>query len=298
MTTDTLSPMVETQTPRPFALSSTAGVLRSEDAPLLVGILNITPDSFYDGGRHFSPDAAIRRGVDLAGEGARWIDVGGMSSRPGAGEISADEEIRRIEPVIAELVLRCRGTWISVDTYRAEVARRALAAGATAVNDISALGDPAMTQILVDAKCPVVLMHMQGTPATMQDAPAYDDVWGEIIRFFEERMDRFVRAGGNENRIVLDPGVGFGKNLEHNVEILRGLSKIHSMGRPVMLGCSRKSFIHHLTGAAVSPDRRLPGSLAAAAAAILHGVQFLRVHDVADTAQFLKVFRTVTRHGG
>lgn len=286
-------------------LTSRAGTLRlGGGAPHLVGILNVTPDSFYDGGRHADAQAAVQAGMDLFAEGAAWVDVGGMSTRPGAAEIPVEEEIRRVEPVIAGMSSAAGGrAWISIDTYRAEVARRALDAGAACVNDVSGFSlDPEMIDCVASAKCPVVINHMKGAPRTMQDHPAYDSVWDELLRFFEDRLGRFVKAGGDESLAVLDPGIGFGKTLEHNLDILRHLDRLHVFGRPIFLGCSRKSFIQHLMSPSSpaftrlpqpSPDMRLPGSLAAAASAALHGAHLLRVHDVAQTAQFLKVFMAV-----
>ena len=301
-------------------------------APELVGILNVTADSFYDGGRYLDPPRAVRHGLDLFAAGASWVDVGGMSTRPGSEEIPEEEEISRVEPVIAGLVGSLRSNHetraasfesraasslpadghgemrhcVSVDTYRAKVAESALAAGASCINDVSGFGlDPAMCEFAASADCPVVINHMQGTPQTMQVSPSYDNLWDELLRFFESRLARFLKAGGRESNAMIDPGIGFGKTLGHNLEILRGLARLHQLGRPVFLGCSRKSFISDLNPQSLpagrrgairnpqSPKDRLPGSLAAAAWAALSRVQFLRVHDVAETTQFLKVFLAI-----
>ena len=309
--------------PREFVLTSRAGDLRLggpstelRASPELVGILNVTPDSFYDGGRYEDVASAVARGVELFEEGAAWVDVGGMSTRPGAAEIPVDEEIRRVEPVIRQLsalrlppppsASRRLPRWISIDTYRAETARRALDAGAACINDVSGFSlDPEMIDLAASAKCPIVINHMKGAPRTMQENPSYDSLWDDLLNFFEDRLNRFVKAGGDESFVLLDPGIGFGKTLEHNLDILRHLDRLHSLGRPIFLGCSRKSFIQNLLADSPSdasrhlptpPEDRLPGSLAAAAQAALQGVHLLRVHDVAETAQFLKVFREIA-HG-
>ena len=270
--------------------------------PALVGILNVTPDSFYDGGRYADVSQAVQRGLELFQAGAAWVDVGGMSTRPGSEEISVEEEIRRVAPVIRDLsAAHARGkprpapAWISIDTCRSAVAEKAMKAGAVCINDVSGFSlDPDMCEFAASARCPVVITHMKGTPKTMQIAPSYDCLWEELLRFFEDRIGKFVKSGGSESFVLIDPGIGFGKTLEHNVDILRGIDRLHRLGRPLFLGCSRKSFIQRLDPSAPSADQRLPGSLAAAAWAALRGVQFLRVHDVAETAQFLRVWKALT----
>lgn len=291
--------------PREFTLTSRAGSLQLAAAPKLVGILNVTPDSFYDGGRYVQVPDAIRRGLDLFASGASWVDVGGMSTRPGSDEIPAEEESARVVAVIEGLRSAAGpAAWISVDTYRASVAESAIHAGATCVNDVSGFSlDPRMCEVAASADCPVVINHMKGVPRTMQAGPIYDSVWDELLHFFESRLDQFVRSGGDERHVVFDPGIGFGKSPLHNLEILRGIDRLHRLGRPIFLGCSRKSFIEHLTRSAsasscpsaLPASDRLPGSLAAAIWAALLGVQMLRVHDVAETAQCLNLFLALSR---
>lgn len=293
----------------PFVLTAPSGRMEIGGAPKLVGILNVTPDSFFDGGRYNTPDSALRQGLRMFDDGASWVDVGGMSTRPGSDEISVRDEIDRVGEVISGLASarsrrkdKSQPAWISVDTYRAAVAECALREGADAVNDVSGFSlDPDMLAFAAAARVPVVVNHMKGRPKNMQDAPAYDSLWDELLNFFETQMNRFAAAGGREEHLILDPGIGFGKTLEHNIDILRGLDRLHALGRPVFLGCSRKSFIAGIMdsnrqseiGNPKSPADRLPGSLASAAAGALRGAHFLRVHDVAETAQFLSVFREV-----
>ncbi|MBI4179133.1 dihydropteroate synthase [bacterium] len=278
--------------------------------PELVGILNVTPDSFYDGGRYASLEDAVRRGRELFEEGAAWVDVGGMSTRPGSEEIPVEEEIRRVVPVIRELMQSRPESVVSVDTFRAAVAEAALDAGASRINEVAGFSlDPASLGVAARAGCPVVINHMKGTPRDMQRAPVYENLWEELLGFFESKIDAFVKAGGDESNILLDPGIGFGKTLEHNIEILRNLDNLHALARPIFLGCSRKSFIHGIANCGFriadlnsqsairnpqSPEDRLPGSLAAAAWAAGKGVRYLRVHDVAETAQFFKVWSVLS----
>jgi dihydropteroate synthase len=260
-----------------------------------MGVLNVTPDSFSDGGRFLKTDDAIRRAEALADEGADLIDVGGESSRPGAAAVSIEEEIRRVVPVIEQLAKRLPIP-ISIDTTKAEVGRRALAAGARMINDISALRfDPEMAPLAARAGVPVVLMHMQGTPKDMQDHPVYTDVVREITEFFEARIRFAEQAGIARERIVLDPGIGFGKTTDHNLEILARLDEFRSVGRPLLIGPSRKSFIGRVLGLPV--EERLEGTAAAVAVGILNGASIIRVHDVramgrvARTVEAIKRFR-------
>lgn len=262
---------------------------------LFMGVLNVTPDSFSDGGRFLKTDDAIRRAEALADEGADLIDVGGESSRPGAAAVSIEEEIRRVVPVIEQLAKRLPIP-ISIDTTKAEVGRRALAAGARMINDISALRfDPEMAPLAARAGVPVVLMHMQGTPKDMQDHPVYTDVVREITEFFEARIRFAEQAGIARERIVLDPGIGFGKTTDHNLEILARLDEFRSVGRPLLIGPSRKSFIGRVLGLPV--EERLEGTAAAVAVGILNGASIIRVHDVramgrvARTVEAIKRFR-------
>ncbi len=255
-----------------------------------MGVLNVTPDSFSDGGRFLDADAAVARGMQMVEEGADLIDVGGESSRPGAEPVSADEEIRRTEPVVQALAEA--GAAVSIDTTKAAVARVALAAGAVAVNDISAGRlDEGLPAVAAEFGAGYVAMHMRGTPQTMQIDPRYEDVVTEVVSFLEERAEALERAGVRRESIALDPGIGFGKTSGHNLTLLAHIDRLVELGRPVVIGCSRKSLIGDLTGAAV--DRRLPGSLAAHLWAWQRGVQVLRAHDVAETAQALTLWQAI-----
>ncbi len=260
-------------------------------APALVmGIVNVTPDSFSDGGRFAAPDAAVAHGLELVRQGADLLDVGGESTRPGSEPVPLDEELRRVVPVVRELAARA-GVPISVDTSKAEVARQALGAGAHVINDVTALlGDPDMAAVVRDLGAGVVLMHMQGTPATMQLAPTYADVVAEVMAFLEARLQAAVDLGIAGERVVLDPGIGFGKTSAHNRELLARLDQLQRLGRPVCLGVSRKGFLGRLLGR--SAGERLAGSLAAACFCLGRGAaQVLRVHDVAETRDAITVYR-------
>lgn len=259
---------------------------------LVMGVLNVTPDSFSDGGRFFSIEAALERAGKLLLEGADLLDVGGESTRPGAASVPADEEIRRIVPVIERLAAQ-GGTPISVDTQKPEVAHAALLAGASIVNDIAAnRADDAMARVVAEFGAGYVAMHMQGTPQTMQQSPAYSDVVGEVDNFFAERLAMLERLGVRREQVVLDPGIGFGKTLEHNLRLLAALPRFARQGRPVLLGVSRKSFLGKLTGTE-NPAERLPGALTCAALAVRDGVQLLRVHDVRETVQAVRVAEAI-----
>jgi dihydropteroate synthase len=255
--------------------------------PAVMGVLNVTPDSFSDGGSFLEPDAAVAHGRLLASEGADLIDVGGESTRPGSEPVSLEEELRRVVPVIERLAAAVE-TPISIDTRKASVARAALAAGATFVNDVSALrGDPDMAAVVADSGADVCLMHMQGEPETMQDDPRYDDVVSDVKDFLEERLAFAIGEGVTPERIWLDPGIGFGKTLDHNLELLRRLGELAAIGQPVVVGASRKRLIGTLTG---RPEGdRLAGSLAAAVLACERGAAMVRVHDVAATREALAV---------
>jgi len=253
----------------------------------VMAVLNVTPDSFYDGGRHFDAGRAIADGVAMAQAGADIIDIGGESSRPGAEPVSQADELARVIPVIQGLRRQC-ALPISIDSYKAPVVRAALDAGADIVNDISALGfDPAMAPLVANEKVPVVLMHMRGTPRTMQADPQYTDVVREVRDFLAERLYDAMDAGIDADSIVLDPGIGFGKTAEHNIQLLRGLSVLAALGQPLLVGASRKNFIGKILG--LDPDQRLEGSLAAAVAAVLGGANIVRVHDVAETCRAVRV---------
>jgi dihydropteroate synthase len=256
--------------------------------PLVMGIVNVTPDSFSDGGRHASTEAAVAHGLDLVRQGADLLDVGGESTRPGAAVVPAEEERQRVLPVVAALAAQTAGP-ISVDTSRAVVARACLERGAAIVNDVTGLGDPDMAGLVREFGAGLVLMHMQGTPATMQLDPRYEDVVGEIARFFQDRLACAEASGIAPAQVVLDPGIGFGKTLEHNLELLARLEEFQVLGRPLCLGVSRKGFLGQLLGRPL--DERLAGSLAA----VCHGqaraaVQVVRVHDVAQTRDAVTLF--------
>jgi dihydropteroate synthase len=257
--------------------------------PRLMGIVNVTPDSFSDGGDFADAGRAITQGLELAEAGAAILDIGGESTRPGSAAVSPGEEIARIEPVIRDLANR--GLTVSVDTRHAAVMQAALAAGARIVNDVTGLtGDPASLGVVAGAGCPVVLMHIRGEPRTMQDNPVYDDVLLDVFDWLEERVAACAAAGIPAGRIAVDPGIGFGKkSLAHNLPLLRGLSLLHGLGCALLLGASRKRFIGTLSGV-TEPKGRVPGSVAAGLYGVAQGVQILRVHDVAETRQALAVW--------
>ncbi|WP_371054800.1 dihydropteroate synthase [Rhodosalinus sp. K401] len=265
------------------------------DAPRLMGILNVTPDSFSDGGQHFEAGVAIARAQAMARDGADILDVGGESTRPGAHPLPEEEEIARTAPVIAALRGKVAAP-VSIDTRKAAVARAAVEAGARMLNDVSALThDPALAGYCAEAGLPVCLMHMQGTPETMQDDPRYDDVLLDVFDGLAARIAAAEAAGIARARIVADPGIGFGKTVAHNLALIRGLALFHGLGVPVLLGASRKGFIGKL-GGAPEAARRAPGSIAVALAGVTQGAQILRVHDVAETAQALRLWQAV-HHG-
>lgn len=261
------------------------------DRPRVMGIVNVTPDSFSDGGRHATAEAAIAHGLRLAAEGADILDVGGESTRPGAAPVPLEVELARVVPVVEGLV-RQAGLPISVDTFKPEVMRAAVAAGAGMVNDIYALRQPGALEAAAELGVPVVLMHMLGEPGTMQQAPAYDDVVGEVRRFLAERVFAAEMAGIERRRLVLDPGFGFGKSTAHNLALLAGLEGLAELGLPVLAGLSRKRSIGEITGRQV-PEERVAGSVAAHLLAAQRGARLLRVHDVAATVDALKVWQAV-----
>ncbi len=257
-----------------------------------MGVLNVTPDSFSDGGRFVRLDDAVARGVQMAEEGAAIIDVGGESTRPGAQPVGLDEELRRVIPVIARLRSRTQAV-LSVDTSKPEVMHAAAAAGAAMINDVRALRGSGALEAAVASGCAVCLMHMLGEPRTMQDSPSYQDVVAEVRQFFAERVAACLEAGLAAERIVLDPGFGFGKTLAHNLELLRHLGELSVDGLPILAGLSRKSMVGALTGRPAA--ERVHGSVALAAIAVLNSARILRVHDVAATVDALKVVEQVTR---
>jgi dihydropteroate synthase len=256
----------------------------------VMGILNVTPDSFSDGGRHAAPEAAQAAARTMAAAGADLIDIGAESTRPGAAPVDLATERARLAGVLPGLA----GLAWSIDTRKAAVMADALAAGASLINDVSALGhDPAALALVAASNAPVVLMHAQGDPQTMQQSPHYDDALFDVFDWLAARIATCEDAGIARDRIIVDPGIGFGKTLDHNLALLRGLALFHDLGVPVLLGASRKQLISRMVGA-VPPDERLPGSLALALHAAAHGVQIVRVHDVAATVQALSVWHSAT----
>ncbi len=257
--------------------------------PKLMGVVNVTPDSFSDGGRYLDAEAAIAHGEKLLRDGAEILDVGGESTRPGAVEVDEAEELRRTKPVVEALG---GDATVSIDTSKLVVAEAALDAGASIVNDVTALRrDPEMAALCADRGVGVVLMHMPGNPRTMQDDPRYDDVVDDVKSFLAARMEFAVREGVAEERIWLDPGIGFGKTVEHNLELLRRLAEPRDLGRPLVIGTSRKSFIGKIDGSEV--EERIGGSIASSVLAAAEGADVLRVHDVAEMAQAMRVVEAV-----
>lgn len=267
------------------------GRLLRLDRPRVMGIVNVTPDSFSDGGAHFEPEAAIAHGLRLVEEGADLLDVGGESTRPGAEPVPVEEELRRVLPVIEGLAARVPVP-ISIDTRHAEVMRAAVAAGAGMINDVQALRGPDALDTAAALGVPVVLVHMRGEPQTMQAAPEYADVVGEVHRFLAERLFACELAGIPKRHIVVDPGFGFGKTTAHNLALLAHLRRFTELGVPVLAGLSRKRSIGELTGRE-RPQDRVAGSLAAHVLAVQNGAQLVRVHDVAATVDALKVWQAV-----
>lgn len=259
------------------------------DRPLVMGVVNATPDSFSDGGRFAAPEAAIDHGLRLIGEGADLVDLGGESTRPGAPEVPEDEELRRVIPLVEALA--GRGVPISVDTAKPGVMRAALAAGASIINDVTALDAPGAIDAVRGSGCGLVLMHMQGTPRTMQADPRYGDVVADVAAYLRARFKAARAAGIDADRIALDPGFGFGKTAAHNVELLARLSELTALGAPILVGLSRKSTLGAITGRPV--DQRLHASVAAALLAAERGARIVRVHDVSATVDALKVWCAV-----
>jgi dihydropteroate synthase len=254
-----------------------------------MGIVNATPDSFSDGGSYADAGAAAEAGALMAQQGAAIIDVGGESTRPGAATVWEGDELERVLPVVQRL--STGGNAVSIDTRKAGVMSAAIGAGATMVNDVSALlWDPLSAETVAKAGVPVVLMHHRGDPATMQDAPRYDDVLVEVYEWLEDRIAAAEEAGISRDKILVDPGIGFGKTVAHNLELMNGLALLHGLGCPIVIGASRKRMIGALSGEAPA-DQRLPGSLALALKAVEQGAQIVRVHDVPETVQALKVWR-------
>lgn len=264
------------------------------EKPLLMGIVNVTPDSFSDGGEYFCEEDAIARGLRLAEQGADILDIGGESTRPGARAVNAKEESTRVVPVIRALARQVKVP-LSVDTYKSAVARAALDAGASIINDISAFRfDPLMARVAARAGAGAVLMHIKGRPRSMQHDPTYRNVVDDIRAYFKRRRLAALRAGIQPEQLAFDPGIGFGKTVSHNLTILRRLAEIRIPGRPLVIGVSRKSFIGKLNGGS-EPRDRLPGSIVAAVAAVAAGCNVLRVHDVVETRQALTTYRSIAK---
>jgi dihydropteroate synthase len=258
---------------------------------LIMGVLNVTPDSFSDGGHYFSKEQAIKQALNLVAEGADIIDIGGESTRPYAEKVSLDQEMERVIPVIEELS-KTVNVPISIDTYKAKVAHAAVRAGASIINDISALRfDPEMVSVAQAARVPLILMHMKGTPGNMQDNPAYDNLMGEIISFFHDVIEGAVKNGISEDMIILDPGIGFGKNFNHNLMIIRDLKRLADIGLPVLLGSSRKAFIGKILDK--TPDERDTGTMATVAAGIMNGAHIVRVHNVRMAKETAKIVDSI-----
>jgi dihydropteroate synthase len=262
--------------------------------PIIMGIVNVTPDSFSDGGRFLAPDEAVAHALSLIRDGADLLDIGGESTRPGAAEVPVAKEIERVAAVIRGIKEQSDAL-VSIDTRKASVARAALDAGADMVNDISALGDPEMGPVVADAGCPIVLMHMQGAPHTMQARPHYDDVVAEVCDFLGQAVARAVAAGIDRDQTIIDPGIGFGKTVSHNLELLRGTRRLASLGRPILIGTSRKSFIGRLLDA--EPGERLIGTIASCVWTRAFGAAIFRVHDVADVAAAFQITAAIEHPG-
>jgi dihydropteroate synthase len=263
------------------------------DPPLVMGILNVTPDSFSDGGEYGDEAGAVARAHAMLLQGADIIDVGGESTRPGSVGISEAVELERVLPVVEQLVAAPDAPLVSVDTRRAGIARACVNAGASVINDVTGFRDPAMIEVAAGCDAGLVVMHMLGSDfATMQDDPHYDDVVAEVAAFLGERAAALEAVGVDPRRIAVDPGIGFGKTLEHNLDLLRGLPAIAALGYPVLVGASRKRFIGHILGEE-DPKRRVAGSVGAAAYAVMNGADVVRVHDVAETVQALRVIAAI-----
>jgi dihydropteroate synthase len=267
------------------------GRLDFSGGTLVMGVLNVTPDSFSDGGQFFDTDKAIEHGLQMVANGAAIIDIGAESTRPGAEPVSADEQVKRVIPVI-EAIAKKIDMPISIDTYNVKVAKAALDAGAAMINDITALADERMGQLAAGHKVPIVLMHMQGTPQTMQIEPKYDDVVGKVLDFLLDRAKKAQSFGIDESGIFIDPGIGFGKTLEHNLLLLRNIGRFVATGYHVLVGASRKSFIGKITGKE-NPADRIFGTAATVALCAAAGVSIVRVHDVAEMVDVIKVTNAI-----
>ena len=259
---------------------------------IVMGILNVTPDSFYDGSRRFNPDEAVKRGLEIWDSGAIWLDVGGESTRPGAEAVDVEEELRRVIPVIKELKKIRPNGLISIDTRRSKVAIEAIKSGAQMVNDVSGLSDPKMIDVILETGCAVCIMHMQGLPENMQENPNYRDCINEVSQFLFNRADELISKGHPRELVILDPGIGFGKKLHHNVDLLKEIEVLTKSSYSVMLGTSRKSMIGQITGKN-DPKDRLAGTLATSAFAFYNKIDIIRVHDVEENVDLLKVLNVL-----
>ena len=264
-------------------------ILLKKEKTYIMGILNVTPDSFSDGGEYFSIDKALKRVEEMVEEGADFIDVGGESTRPGAKKVPLDEELKRVIPVIENISKKFPEIPISIDTYKAKVAKEAISAGAWIVNDISGLQfDEEMVKVINNEKVPVIIMHIKGTPENMQKNPTYKNLISEIFEYLKKSIDKIAENGGDTQNVIIDPGIGFGKTFDHNLEILNRLSEFKSFGLPILIGASRKSFIGAILNEQ-DPKKRVIGSLSVAAISSIKGAKILRVHDVKKTYEVLKV---------
>lgn len=257
---------------------------------LVMGVLNVTPDSFSDGDKFNTVESAVEHAKRLQVQGADIIDIGGESTRPGSRSLAAEEEIQRVIPVLQALEGQIKVP-ISIDSYKPEVIEAAVENGAGIINDITGIRDEKVRQLAIKSQLPVIIMHMQGTPQTMQENPSYEDVVKDIYRFFEKQSQLIINEGLDASKIMIDPGIGFGKTLEHNLQLLKRLSEFKSLGFPIVIGTSRKSFIGALTGASV--DNRLPGTIASSALAVANGANIVRVHDVAELRQAMQIIDAI-----
>jgi dihydropteroate synthase len=271
-------------------------VFDCSERTLVMGILNITPDSFSDGGRFLDRATAVAHATRMVDDGADILDVGGESTRPGSNPVSADEELERVHPLIERLAELHPAVPISIDTRKADVAAEALDAGATIVNDVSGGADPAMFDVVRDREAAVVLMHMRGDPTTMQEAPRYDDVVGEVHEYLRQRIEAAELAGIDPERIAIDPGIGFGKDLDHNLELMHGVDALLDLGRPVLVGPSRKKFIGTILDLPV--EERVEGTVGAVVWMVARGAHLVRVHDVREVVRAVRVSDAIARAGG
>jgi dihydropteroate synthase len=271
-------------------------VFDCSERTLVMGILNITPDSFSDGGRFLDRATAVAHATRMVEDGADILDVGGESTRPGSNPVSADEELERVHPLIERLAELHPAVPVSIDTRKADVAAEALDAGATIVNDVSGGRDPAMFDVVRDREAAVVLMHMRGDPTTMQEAPHYDDVVGEVHEYLRQRIEAAELAGIDPERIAIDPGIGFGKDLDHNLELMHGVDALLDLGRPVLVGPSRKKFIGTILDLPV--EERIEGTVGAVVWMIARGAHLVRVHDVREVVRAVRVSDAIARAGG